>query len=163
MIKMFSFRSAFRATLILFGLSCFYSSSFATPEQVVEKDGRVITTAPKVNPGVRSLTCGNVKAYIFANKHEDKNIHMMVSLGVQNGKKAIGYKLLNPFDHFLNQVYGIEDMMTGCLTDNGGIGFEFPYVDEHSPALYLQIDAHGRVFSGYDQVGLKLIRTKDTK
>lgn len=163
MIKIISFRSTSFASVVLTGLFGIYASSPATSTQVVEKDGRVITTAPKVNPRMHSLTCGNMKAYILADKHEDKNINMIVNLGVQNGKKVIGYKLLNPFDDFLNPEYGIKHIKTGCLTEDGGIGFEFPYLDENSPALYLQIDAQGRVFSGYDQTGLKLIKTIDTK
>lgn len=133
-------------------------SANATPMKAVKnKDGTY--RGVEIDTGDRYLStkCGNISASIMSGKTTHFPPMIMVTMGVRGGEQLQSYRMFDVAKDSLTPDHTTKDMKVGCLTEKGGVGIYLPSTNPDTPPAYIQIDAKGRVFTGWDQAGLKLI------
>ena len=147
-------------TLIMCGLVA--PDATATPRRVIKgKDGKNI--AVEIDTGDRNLfaKCDNINASIMAGEKVDSTPVIMVFMAIKtNSRMHDTQHLFDVAKDSLRPEHTTRGMKMGCLTEHGGVGIIMPSTSPDTPPLYIQIDAKGRVFTGWDQAGLRLIIQK---
>lgn len=83
----------------------------------------------------------------------------MVAVITTTGNAAIRpvpKRLISEFHDYVEDHHTINDLKTGCLTGDGGIGMIFQSSDPNMDAAYVQLDKYGRLFSDFNQTGYTL-------
>ena len=111
---------------------------------------------------LRSAHCGNIQASIAFGPDKGDGIGAGVILWVGEAEQRKRFLLFDAIEALLPATATLPpDDATGCLSGGGGIGLLFPDADPAKPSTHIQIDASGRVHTGFDRAGFALLPEGD--
>ena len=157
---MFSVKQIIRISTVSV-LSFMPSLVMASPQKVVTKDGKNYTVQDKSVQNTSRVFCNNMEVGVMAHKMADSSLEVMATIVIKSGSQKNAFRLFNVAKDELTSQHDISLMQLGCLTRKGGVGVNIPHLTSYELGLKIQIDPKGRVFLGYDKVGLELISTQD--
>ena len=110
----------------------------------------------------RSVQCGDTQAAIAFGPDKGDGIGVGVIIWVGEAEQRRRYILRDEVEALLPATATLPpDDSTGCLSGDGGIGLIFPDADPAKPSTHIQIDASGRVHTGFDRAGFALLTEGD--
>ncbi len=157
---MFSTKKLFRlSTISLFALMP--SLAIAAPQKVVVKDGKMYAVEDKSGQNISRVSCNNMEVGVMASKMADLTPEVIATVVIQSGSQKKAFRLFDVAKDELTLEHNLSLMQLGCLTRDGGVGVNIPHLTSSKLGLKIQIDPKGRVFLGYDEVGLELVTTQN--
>ena len=159
-MKVFSVKQIIRISTVSV-LSFMPSLVMASPQKVVTKDGKNYAVQDKSGQNTSRVFCNNMEVGVMAHKMADSSPEVMATIVIKSGSQKNAFRLFNVAKDELTSQHDISLMQLGCLTRKGGVGVNIPHLTSYELGLKIQIDSKGRVFLGYDEVGLELISTQD--
>jgi len=132
--------------------------AYASPQRVVVRDdGTMHSVEVVTNNNYTTVTCNKISATIMAEKVDDLQPSIMATIVITNGDQKKGFRIFDVAANKLTPGHSSSSIKVGCLTREGGVGINVPHFASDELELKIQIDLRGRVFLGYDEVGLELV------
>ena len=130
-------------------------------EATSHKDDKNVVEGRESGDNHTSVDCGRIYGTILAEKTNVPSI--MITASIKKGEQWGFYRLFNVGKEDLTTGHTTKNIEFGCLTENGGLGIYVHHENSIDDGLAIQIDYDGKVFVGYDQVGLQLFKPLKAK
>ena len=127
---------------------------------VYEKDGKTYQGSPEPDDNLTYAKCGRVEGLVSAQQAETGPLITISGIKKVDDNNDF-FRLRRIAKEYLTPMHTVKGLRFGCLTENGGLGVHVAHLESAEKNLSIQIDNYGRVFIGYDKVGLKLIKPKE--